>query len=255
MRIIRHWRYVAVVLALLSGGGPAGAQTGQGMPDGRLLPTRSALINSTKEYKASTEDLLRLEENEVNSAAERLEQLRQLFAEGIIARREIEESEQALAAARAKLEATRGQIVDAERLIAEIEAAEEPAASRTSTSQQAQIRPHQQGSASVNAVVIRYAGRTNWSVANLSAVQSFFSARFGRRLPTSAVGQTATHNRLGFDHHHAADVALHPDSAEGRALINDLQGAGIPFRAFRAAVPGSATGAHIHIGRPSHRIA
>jgi hypothetical protein len=129
------------------------------------------------------------------------------------------------------------------------------AASRKAASQQAQIQPVRRGSYSANAVMIRYTGQTNWSVANLSAVQSFFLTKFGRTLPTSAVGQTATHNRLGFDHRHAVDVALHPDSAEGRALINYLQNAGITFLAFRAAVPGSATGAHIHIGRPSHRIA
>ena len=29
---------------------------------------------------------------------------------------------------------------------------------------------------------------------------------------------------------------------------------GIPFFAFYMAIPGSATGAHIHIGQPSHRI-
>jgi len=59
---------------------------------------------------------------------------------------------------------------------------------------------------------------------------------------------------LGYDHRNAVDVALHPDSAEGKALINHLQNQGIPFLAFRAAVPGVATGPHIHIGNPSHRI-
>jgi hypothetical protein len=33
-----------------------------------------------------------------------------------------------------------------------------------------------------------------------------------------------------------------------------LQGQNIPFVAVREAVPGSATGAHIHIGQPSRRI-
>ena len=59
---------------------------------------------------------------------------------------------------------------------------------------------------------------------------------------------------MGFDHRHAIDVAVHPDSPEGQALIFYLRGEGIPFLAFRQAVPGSATGAHIHIGRPSHRL-
>jgi len=49
------------------------------------------------------------------------------------------------------------------------------------------------------------------------------------------------------------DVALHPDSDEGRSLMAYLRRAGIPFIAFRSAMPGSATGAHIHIGLPSIR--
>ena len=34
-----------------------------------------------------------------------------------------------------------------------------------------------------------------------------------------------------------------------------LRANGIPFIAFHFAVPGKATGPHIHIGLPSHRIA
>jgi hypothetical protein len=93
-----------------------------------------------------------------------------------------------------------------------------------------------------------------WSIANFSGIQSFFSAKFGHPLPTSAMGQSATHNELGLDHRNAVDVAVHPDSVEGKALINYLQSQGIPFLAFRAAVPGVATGPHIHIGNPSHRL-
>lgn len=257
MRRIKHRRLVAAVFALLIGGGSAGAQTEQSAPNDQRLQYRAALIDSTEEYKASTEELLRLDETEASRAATRLEQLRQLFAEGIIARREIEEAEQSLAAAEARLQAARGQIADADRVIAEtkaeIEAIERAAAARQA--QPAQIQSAQSSRYSQAATVIRYTGYTSWSVANLAGVQAFFLSRFNRPLPTSAVGQTATHNSLGFDHRHAVDVALHPDSAEGRALINYLQSAGIPFLAFRAAVAGSSTGAHIHIGRPSHRIA
>ncbi|HUK91767.1 MAG TPA: hypothetical protein VLZ81_15295, partial [Blastocatellia bacterium] len=68
-------------------------------------------------------------------------------------------------------------------------------------------------------------------------------------------GQTPVHDKLGFDHRDALDVAVQPDSAEGEALMAYLRSQRIPFIAFRHAVPGSATGAHIHVGRPSHRIA
>jgi len=60
--------------------------------------------------------------------------------------------------------------------------------------------------------------------------------------------------RLGFDHRNSVDVAVHPDSVQGKALTEYLRGNGIPFLAFRSAIRGVATGAHIHIGNPSHRL-
>jgi len=101
---------------------------------------------------------------------------------------------------------------------------------------------------------MRYSGVSNFALTNLASVQNFFATKFGRALPTSAIGQSATHNQLGYDPRNAVDVALHPDSAEGQALIDYLRSQGIPFLAFRGAVPGVATGAHIHIGSPSHRL-
>jgi len=84
-------------------------------------------------------------------------------------------------------------------------------------------------------------------------IKSFFLSKFGRTLPVSAFGQTRLHNRLGFDHRNGVDVALSPDSKEGRALLGKLRGFGVPYIAFRKAIPGVATGAHIHVGRPSPR--
>jgi hypothetical protein len=84
-------------------------------------------------------------------------------------------------------------------------------------------------------------------------VRAFFATRFGRSAPISADGQTILHSRMGFDHSNAVDVAVSPDSAEGNALMSHLRAMGIPFIAFRRAVPGSATGAHIHVGIPSPR--
>jgi len=85
-------------------------------------------------------------------------------------------------------------------------------------------------------------------------VSGFFQQKFGHSMPISAFGQTGVHDRLGFDHHNSMDVALNPDSSEGQALMAYLRQSGIPFIAFRHAVPGSATGAHIHVGYPSHRL-
>jgi hypothetical protein len=63
-------------------------------------------------------------------------------------------------------------------------------------------------------------------------IKSFFVSKFGRTLPVSAFGQTRLHSRLGFDHRNGVDVALSPDSAEGRALIGATQ-AGLPFITVR----------------------
>lgn len=52
----------------------------------------------------------------------------------------------------------------------------------------------------------------------------------------------------------AMDIGLHPDSAEGQALMEYLRANGIPFLAFRSAIPGKSTGPHIHIGLPSRKI-
>jgi len=84
-------------------------------------------------------------------------------------------------------------------------------------------------------------------------IKGFFSSTFGRSLPVSAFGQTSLHSHMGFDHRNAVDVALSPDSAMGRALMSSLRSKGVPFIAFRHAIPGIATGAHIHVGKPSRR--
>ena len=85
-------------------------------------------------------------------------------------------------------------------------------------------------------------------------VELDFLTQFGKPLPVSAMGETAVHRSLGFDHRGRVDVALHPDQPEGRWLLWYLAGRHIPYFAFRQAVPGKATGAHIHIGPMSTRF-
>jgi hypothetical protein len=92
-----------------------------------------------------------------------------------------------------------------------------------------------------------------WSLADSKKVENFFLTKFGRPLPTSSFGQSSIHDRWGLDHRQGMDVGLHPDSAEGVALVDFLRAEKIPFLVFRSAIPGVATGPHIHIGFPSHR--
>ena len=103
-------------------------------------------------------------------------------------------------------------------------------------------------------ILASYDGSADWSLADAGKIAKFFLARFGQALPISAMGQSETHARMGLDHTEAMDVALRPDTKEGQALMAYLRKAGIPFIAFRSKLRGWATGAHIHIGRPSPKL-
>jgi hypothetical protein len=81
-----------------------------------------------------------------------------------------------------------------------------------------------------------------------------FEKKFDKPLPVSARGETAVHRAMGFDHTGRIDVALMPDSTEGKWLRAYLEAESIPYYAFRVAIPGKATGAHIHVGPGSTRI-
>jgi len=192
------------------------------------------------------QDLLTLQQAEVEKLTASTDQLRQLHSEGLIATIELEKAEQELTAAKARIEETRLQIANSEKVATEIKKAQElakvkPLVKRT-------LMP-----LNTSATVMRSTAGS-WAISNLSMVQQFFSSTFGKALPTSTIGQSATHNRMGWNHRNAVDVGLHPDSAEGRALIAYLQSQNIPFLAFRGAIPGVSTGPHIHIGTPSNRL-
>lgn len=213
----------------------------------------STLIEAAQQYKTSSRELLSIRENEVSKATAKLDELRTLVDEGLVAKVELETGEQSLANLRAQLEATQKQIADSDRLIAEIQQKEELAKTQAAAPAPFKQISKQYGTFTTP-TMLRYNGAAAWSIGGLAGIQSFFAITFGHALPTSAVGQSATHNQLGYDHRNAVDVALHPDSSEGRTLIKYLKSQGIPFLAFRAAIPGVATGPHIHIGSPSHRL-
>jgi hypothetical protein len=90
--------------------------------------------------------------------------------------------------------------------------------------------------------------------ATFARVELAFEGHFGKKLPVSAAGETAVHRAMGFNHRGRVDVALNPDQPEGVWLCQYLRDNHIPFFAFRQAVPGKATGAHIHIGPASTRL-
>jgi hypothetical protein len=235
---------VALLLAALA---VAGAAPGSRAPAAADLDAaRAAQAEAARRYRESLDALLPLHEAAAARAADDAERRRALLAGGLIARADLHTAERALARARETAERTRVAIREADGLVAEAEAAREIAALPPPAPGETQERPS----------LIRYAGvGGRWSLAAVPVLERFFAGRFGHPLPISALGQTAVHDRLGFDHRNALDVAVHPDSAEGRTLIAHLRASGIPFLAFRAARAGAATGAHVHVGDPSARIA
>ncbi len=104
------------------------------------------------------------------------------------------------------------------------------------------------------AIEDRFDGNGIFTPAIFSQIATAFEARFGKPLPVSAMGETEVHRALGFDHRGRVDVAVHPDTPEGVWLRQYLTANDIPFLAFRQAVPGKATGAHIHLGPMSTRL-
>ena len=216
-------------------------------PATELSKLREEFIKATNEYKASLEKLLAFYEADVKKAEDKLAVSQKLLAEGLVAKTQVQESEHALAEAKAKVTEARRQMTSADDQIAGVlmeAAADEQIAKNLKLSRQRLVR---------TASFIRFTGGPGWNIGEAWKVQRFFSDTFRRELPIAVFGQGAIHNRWRLDHRNSMDISLHPDSAEGQALLNFLQRSGIPYLAFRGAIPGTATGPHIHIGKPSHR--
>jgi hypothetical protein len=222
----------------------APARKSQPTLNSQLSQARADLVVAAKNYKDSLQKLLVFQDADVKTLADTLEKRKALLSQNIISKKEVEESERALASAQAKVNSTRKEIGESDNLIAEA----------SGERQLEKLGPSRVGAYQATAALIRYNGPTHWALSDASKVEVFFTGRFHHALPISAFGQTGVHDHLGFDHRNAMDVALSPDSSEGKTLMDYLRSQGIPFIAFHYAVPGSATGAHIHIGLPSKRI-
>ena len=216
-------------------------------PQNELAKLREEFVNATKEYKTSLGKLLAIYEGNVTKAEEKLELSKKLLAEGLIAKSQVEENERAVASAKQKVSETRQQMTSADDQIAGVlveTAADEQIAKDLRLAKQRLVR---------TASFTRFTGGPGWNLSEAWKIQRFFSDTFNKQLPIAVFGQGAIHERWRLDHRNAMDIQLHPDGVEGRALLNFLQKNGIPYLAFRSAIPGTATGPHIHIGRPSHR--
>jgi len=216
-------------------------------PPSELAALREEFVKATKDYKSSLAKLLAIHERNVSRAEDKLIQSQKLFAEGLISKNELNVSETAVAVAKDKVTETRSQMSNADTQIADalVEAEVEAQMAKA---------PLRKGSLVQTTSYIRYNGGGGWALSDAWKVQRFFFDSFKKPLPVGVFGQGAIHDRWRLDHRNSMDVSIHPDGPEGQLLMNYLRSNGIPFLAFRGAIPGTATGPHIHIGRPSHRF-
>jgi hypothetical protein len=265
MRYLKNTIGLLVFAAMLAGAVPAQRKpkTAKAQPKPTPAPTtptpspkelaeaatksREKLVEASNNYRASLEKLLALQKHDETRALDLVKRRQELLSLGVIARREVEESEAALQDSRKKMTDTNQRLDEVDQLVAEVVAAEQLA--------NQPIETQMPDTTQRRVLLVRYIGKTAWSLASdVAKVEVFYQQRFGKPLPISAYGQTETHNRLGFDHTNALDVAVHPDSSDGLTLQAFLRAQGISFIAIRGAIAGSATGAHIHIGQPSRRM-
>jgi hypothetical protein len=222
-------------------------KSAQTKPVDELARLREEFIKATNDYKASLEKLRASYEKSVVKAEAELVKTKELFAAGLVSRKDVEAGEAVAADKKSKVSEVDQRMAGADSQIADtlLEAEAE--------TKLAKSRPLPKGALLRTTALIRYNGGAGWALSDAWKVQQFFQSAFKKPLPIAVFGQGAIHDRWHLDHRNALDVSLHPDGPEGQALLGFLRANGIPFLAFRSAIPGTATGPHIHIGRPSHR--
>lgn len=195
-------------------------------------------------YRATLDPVLVIYERELARQTELAAARQDLYERGALSESELRQGQRALIAAQKDVDDMRRAMAEADRMTGEAHMLEV-----------GRQRPLAKGAYEETPGLVRFSGLAEWSLTSGTLrLQRFFEARFGRALPISAFGQTRLHDRMGFDHRNALDVALHPDSPEGRALMGFLRTSGIPFIAAWGSVPGATSGAHLHVGQPSPRL-
>jgi len=208
-------------------------------------PVTGDAVEKLQESSSRNHELLASYEREQSKLRAEVIKRRKLYQGGVLSKAEVGEAEQALISLLMRVHETRRSLIQSDLALTEAAMGDElerlPAPGADGFSETENLA--------------RFNGGAGWSLKEARRIQKFFSQTFGHELPVSAYGQTPTHDRMRFDHRDAIDVALHPDSPEGKALVKHLRGSGIPFIVFKNAVAGASTGPHIHIGRPSVRLA
>jgi hypothetical protein len=188
-----------------------------------------------------SEDMVGAAERRYDRQKTKVERYQNLVAAGVLARAEIEPLQMELDSRRFTVYLARNRA----RLLEEIAAM---ANTESTLMQRDETTVHD------THVMQRFDGDGVFSPVDLRRVQAAYESKFHKPLPISANGETSVHRALGFDHRGRVDVALNPDQQEGAWLLAYLQKHEIPYYAFRAALPGKATGPHIHLGPGSTRL-
>jgi hypothetical protein len=215
---------------------------------------QDALDESILKKSLYSTDLLPEQADQIVYVAERmvvrrqkaLLQLRELVGAGVISRAEVDASGTSLDRAQQELDWAQKRAALVEQ-VAESVRREKAMAS---VENQAESHPEWAGK-----VYTKYDGSGIFTPAERKSLESAYLSRFAKPLPISADGETALHRSFGFDHRGRVDVAVTPDQPEGVWLMHYLESKHIPYYAFRAAVPHQATGAHIHVGPGSTKLA
>jgi len=225
-----------------------------------VLQLNDEIVITTTAYKDHLLIVLQNQQQEFERLTKEVDLQQQLLSQGLISQKEFEENKLAMAMAKYSIKITKRRIDSAEKLIVDTQAQTNSAMleleikeprNRTGVT----AVPSPTGGSGKNDLLVRYDGKAQWSLADSGKIENFFYSRFGYSLPVSAWGGTDLHRRMNLDHSNAMDVALNPDSTEGQGLMNYLREAGIPYMAFRGRIAGKSTGAHIHIGKPSLKLA
>jgi hypothetical protein len=173
-------------------------------------------------------------------------EMQELVSAGILARSEAETSTADFDRARQELDWAKSRATLVEQI------AENARIQKSIASLEIQAESHPDWAGKV---YTHYEGNGVFTPADLQRLEVDYTGKFATKLPISADGETAVHRSLGFDHRGRVDVALMPDQPEGEWLMHYLEAKKIPYFAFRTAVPGKATGAHIHVGPQSTKLA
>ena len=186
-------------------------------------------------------------ERRVQRQQERLDQTRQLVDQGFIAQSALAPVQAELTTRQTKLDLARLQArqLDSVASLAKLEESivqSEEAARSVQSDLVLDGMEHFEGSGQFK------------EARDLKPIETAFERKFERELPISADGETNLHRSLGLDHRGRVDVAVAPNTPEGIWLRGYLKSRDIPYYAFTHAMPGKATGAHIHIGPGSTRL-